>query len=604
MFFSFVFVSMFFFIVIICYDIPSLKNLETSTRRSSVVFEAYDGTVIATYGDLFEKMVTVEQLPKHVYQAIIAIEDRRFFHHIGFDLFGIIRAAYNNTFNKGNRLHGGSTITQQLAKNIFLTPSQSIKRKVQELVLSLMIEHQFSKAQILTIYLNRIYFGSGAYGIDAAAFRLFGKRAKNLSLYESAKLAACLKSPSAYSPISNQQRSDERTVLVLNAMYECGYISKNDLEQCITTVESGGYVADITSDNRYFTDWLLSKIPNMCLSHEDIIVRTTLDVRLQNNAVVNVRRALINKGIKNSVGQMALIALDSTGAVRAMVGGHTYGQSQYNRCLATRSSGSAFKFFTYLAAFECGMNPSDKISDCPVSFRGWSPKNYHWKSRGELTLNDAFAFSVNTSAVRLAMQIGRKRIVQLARNAGYSGELPGDWTFVLGTGGTNLLELASCYGCILSNGQKVEPYGIISIRTKNGKMLYKSKKVMARVVNSDSCSKMKTIMRSVVKYGTGKRSIVDTYSYGKTGTSNDSIDAWYIGMFDNLVVGVWCGNDDNKPMSKKITGGTLPAETWKSYVESIMYGKDLSDEINSIKVTDTTHLRLKNSLTNFIKTLK
>ena len=595
-------VALFFGVVLTCYDMPSIGNLESSTRRSSVTFEAYDGTVIATYGDLFRNMVRLDELPKYVYESIIAIEDKRFFHHCGIDVFGILRALYNN-ISKKKVAQGGSTLTQQLAKNIFLVPDRSIKRKIQELVLSLMIEHKFTKKQILTIYLNRIYFGSGAYGIDAAAFRLFGKRAKYLKLHEAAKLAACLKSPTKYSPINNPEASDERTILVLNAMYDSGYITKQDLKECISTVQNGYFVSNIMSDNRYFTDWILERLQNICSTNEDLIVRTTLDTRMQNNAIVSVRRGLLNSGLKNNANQMALVSIDNTGAVRAMVGGHTYGQSQFNRCLATRSPGSAFKFFVYLAGLTAGRDPTDMISDEPIHIGRWTPKNYHWQSRGQISLIDAFAYSVNTAAVRLAKQVGGANIAHIARLLGYEHDMPNDMTMVLGSGGTSLLEMVSCYACVMADGHKVTPYGVISIRTKSGKIIYKARRVINTVLSTKVCDKMKTLMAAVVNFGTGKRSKINAVSYGKTGTSNDSTDAWYIGFTGNLVTVIWAGNDDNTPMNKKITGGTLPAEVWKTYMESVLANKDLSEEIDNLKITSKPSKYTSTKLKNFIKSL-
>ena len=590
-----------FGVILMCYDIPSLSNLETSTRRSSVTFEACDGTVIATYGDLFKKMVTVDELPPHVYQSIVAIEDKRFFDHWGIDFVGILRALYQNIVHK-KITQGGSSITQQLAKNIFLVPSRSIKRKIQELVLAILIEKKFTKKQILTIYLNRVYFGSGAYGIDAAAFRLFGKKAKDLKLYESAKLAACLKSPTTYSPINNPDKSDERTLLVLNAMYDSKFISQEDLNKCILELENGYFVSDIMSDNRYFTDWVFDQLPNICTTNEDIIVRTTLDPRLQGNAVATIRKKLIQKGAKNNVGQMALLTIDKTGAVKAMVGGHTYSKSQFNRCLAKRSPGSAFKFFVYLTALEQGYKPSDKISDAAIKVGNWTPKNYHWQPRGEISLTEAFAHSVNTCAVRLAKEIGQKNIEKLAEKLGYESKIPNDMTMALGSGGTTLLEMVKCYTTVLSDGNKITPYGIVNIKTKSGKIIYRNRRIVENVINKDVCEKMKTLMRAVVKYGTGKRSAVPVASYGKSGTSNNSTDAWFIGFYDNLTTGIWVGNDNNRPMNQSITGGSLPAETWKSYCQSIIWGNDLSNEIQTLDVTEDNSKK-KDLLRNFVAKL-
>lgn len=598
------FVFLFFLGAYVCYDIPSLSLLKVSTRKSSIIFEDCYGNVIANYGDLFGKVVKIEELPKHVYHAVLAIEDRRFYKHFGVDPVGILRAVHANITK--NKIQGASTITQQLAKNLFLTPDRSIKRKLQELILSLMIEAKFTKNQILTIYLNRVYFGGGAYGIDAAAHRFFGKSAKDLDLLESAKLAACLKSPTAYSPISNQDASDARAAIVLAAMLECGFVNQIDVDECIENCDKNYRLTEPMSDNRYFTDWVMEIIPNLCSSDEDLIVRTTLDRRMQKNAISIIRKYLLDDGFKLNINQMALVCMDNTGAVKSMVGGHTYSQSQFNRCFAARSAGSSFKFFVYLNALENGLEPSDYVSDNPIRIGGWAPKNYHWQSRGQLSLCDAFAYSVNTCAVRLAKKFGVKSVANTARKLGFSCDIPNDLTMSLGSGAANIFELTACYGAVLNSGYKVEPYGIISIRTKSGNVLYKKRIERKRVLREDVCEKMKKLLKSVVDYGTGKKAQLPIQAYGKSGTSNNSMDACFAGFAKNLVTSVWVGNDVMSPMAKGVTGGTVPARIWHDYMYSVLYNKDLSDDIPEIKI-DISKLadkkKRRRKISNFIKNL-
>ncbi|MDR0678182.1 MAG: transglycosylase domain-containing protein, partial [Holosporaceae bacterium] len=365
-----------FFIFLFCiHDMPDLDNLETKGRRASIIFESYDGKTIATYGDLFRDVIKLDQLPKYIENAVIATEDKRFYRHRGVDFLGIVRAMWINIIN-GRIVQGGSTLTQQLAKNLFLSQSKSIKRKIQELILALWLEKKFSKRQILSIYLNRVYFGGGAYGIDAAAYRFFGKKARQLTLYESAKLVGALKSPATYSPFYSAGRSDDRTALVLSNMIEAGYVTESEMKEAMLEKERLSRLSIPMDENRYFTDWALDQVQELVgVDSEDLIVRTTLDSRLQKNATYIIRSVLNNYGFKNGASQMALVALDKTGAVRAMVGGHTYSTSQYNRAIALRSFGSAFKYFVFLTALESGFDIYDNVSDMPITIGNWSPKN-------------------------------------------------------------------------------------------------------------------------------------------------------------------------------------------------------------------------------------
>ncbi|GHT93563.1 hypothetical protein FACS1894122_08950 [Alphaproteobacteria bacterium] len=557
-----------------------MNNLESKGRRASIVFEDRDGKTIATYGDLFRSVVDVKNLPKHVGNAIIAIEDKRFYNHCGVDFLGILRALYTNIVNR-RVVQGGSTLTQQLAKNLFLSADKSIKRKVQEFILALWLEHKFTKKQIISIYLNRVYFGSCAYGIDAAAYRYFGKRARQLTIYEAAKLAGVLRAPSMYSPFYNPEKSDQRAVLVLSCMRDEGYISENEMKEALIQKDKLTRLAVPMDENRYFTDWALEQVQDLVYADEDdIIVRTTLDTKLQANATYIIRNVLMEHGFKNRANQMALIALDKHGAVLAMVGGHTYGASQFNRVMAIRSSGSAFKYFVYLTALESGMEVYDLVSDMPISVGGWSPKNTGHRCVGDIPMLEAFSKSVNTSAVRIARKVGMSKIIRRAEELGITTEMTDNLASSLGASGVNLLDITACFGATMRNGQKMIPFGITSIRTQSGKYLYKSHlKKPQGVIAPEICDKMKILLKAAVDSGTGRQAKLPVAAYGKTGTSNDNRDSSFIGFAAPLVVGVWLGNDNNAPMSSQMYGGFLPAMVWREFMLSALGFKKSVDEV-------------------------
>lgn len=581
----------FFVVLFFMHDMPDLDKLESKGRRASIVFESYDGKTIATYGDLFRNVVSINTLPKYVANAVIAIEDRRFYKHCGVDFIGIIRAMYTNVVHR-KIVQGGSTLTQQLAKNLFLSQDRSLKRKIQEFILALWLEKKFSKNQILSIYLNRVYFGSCAYGIDAAAFRFYGKRAKQLTLYEAAKLAGTLKAPSLYSPFYNSAKSDQRAETILSCMVEEGYITESEMKDALQQRDKLSKLSVPMDENRYFTDWALEQAQELVSTdEEDLIIRTTLDTKLQKNATYIIRSILTDQGFKNGAGQMALVALDKTGAVRAMVGGHTYGTSQFNRALAVRSFGSAFKYFVYLAAFENGADIYDIVNDGPLSVGGWSPKNYKYKSVGDISLLEAFVKSVNTCAVRVAQRTGMDKVVDMAERLGLK-DISNNLATALGTSGTTLLDITAAYGTTMNNGIKMTPFGIISIRTQKGKVLYRAYHSQdKRVVSADACEKMKIVMKELMVRGTGRRAkIPNVDCYGKTGTSNDSRDAGFIGFAYPLVTGVWVGNDDNTPMHQNITGGTLPAMAWRWFMMTAFGMQEPAKEIE-IKPTGEKEAR-------------
>ncbi len=556
------------------YDLPSVRKLAEKPRQPNITLLARNGERLTTVGAFYGEPVVTTALPKHVVHSFLATEDRRFFDHFGIDVFGLMRAFYRN-LRAGRVVQGGSTITQQLAKNFLLTQGlytyqdRSLRRKVQELILSLWLEMTFTKHQILTIYVNRVYFGSGAFGLGAASKHYFDKSPTLLSVYESAMLAGLLKAPSKYSPHTNQDAAHQRTSIVLKAMVDAGFLTeanyhkvKND-QPILAHRETSGLFA------RYFIDWIVESIPEKIGPiQEDVVVTTTLDVALQSHAESVVRDQMLPVQDKLNVQQASLISMTSSGSVRAMVGGIHYAKSQYNRSVqAYRQTGSVYKYFVFLAALENQFHPDRKISDQPIQIGKWSPKNYGWKSRGDIAFQDSFAYSVNTATVRLAKYAGWNRIQDLSFRLGLSNPLPPDMTVALGTGEATLLEMTGAYAHVANDGYALEPNGIVSIQTLSGKLIYKrDPQSFERVISESSVQAMRKIMNAVMNYGTGRRvALKNKTCYGKSGTTQNYKDAWFIGFDSELVTGVWCGNDDNQPM-KKVTGAKLPGKIWHAFM--------------------------------------
>ncbi len=559
------------------YDLPDINRLQSSVRKPGVVIQASDGTIIGTYGDLYEDMVKISELPPYVPQAIMAIEDRRFFNHFGIDIIGLIRAAYVN-YKADRVVQGGSTLTQQLAKNFLLTQGmygpndRSFRRKIQEVILAFWLEWKFTKEQIFTIYLNRVYFGSGTYGIDAASRKYFQKPARQLTVYEAAVIAGLLKAPSKYSPANHPQRARERATVVLNQMVEAGYLKSTE-EYLKATVTSPSETVEELGGAKFFADWVFDSIPNLIGEYnEDLVVMTTFDTRLQRHAEVSTKKMMdqLAKGFKTT--EISLVAMTPNGAVKAMIGGMSYGKSQYNRATqALRQPGSAFKPFVYLAALEAGMTPDTMVSDEPFSIGNWSPNNFRkYRPVGELTLADALAKSVNTATARIAAQVGGKKIAAVARRLGITSEMITDLSICLGTTEVTLLELVAAFATFANQGYGVWPYAIVEIRNKKGDILYQHHDPEAvPVVQPYHVSQMVQMLMGVVERGTGRNSKIPYPSAGKSGSNGDK-DAWFIGFTSDLVAGIWTGNDDNKPMAKNSTGGQLPAKTWAEFMKAVV----------------------------------
>ena len=545
-------------------NLPETESIQIS-RQPSITFLDKDGRIIASYGDIYGKSIKYQNLPRNLINAVIVTEDKRFFQHHGVDFRGVLRAVYVN-FKEGRIVQGGSTITQQLAKNLFLTPERSYTRKLHELILSIWLEIRFSKQQILSIYLNRVYLGSGTYGVQAASEKYFNKKVEDLNLYECAVIASLLKAPSRYNPIANKDLSKERASLVLESMTKDKMITEDKVKQAKDNNQKYSKFTTPPKSTRYFIDWLLPRVKAYVGEiNEDLIVRTTLDVKLQKIAEESLNKITLNYP---SADQSALVGLDLDGGVISMIGGRDYGDSQFNRVTqAKRQPGSAFKLFVYLAGIENGLLPEDIIIDSKVNINGWSPKNYKDNYLGEVSIEDAFSKSINTVAVKISEKIGRDKVIKMAKIMGINSPILNNPSLALGTSEVNLLELTAAYDVLANNGNGVFVHGIRSIENTDGENLF-TRKIQGpgKILEATVVKTMTQMMEETIKTGTGKKARLNRPAAGKTGTSQSLRDAWFVGFTSNIVVGVWFGNDDDSPM-KKITGGTAPAILWNDFMK-------------------------------------
>jgi penicillin-binding protein 1A len=549
------------------WDIPRPQDALIATRRPSVTLEASDGRLLSTSGDLYGETVRLRDLPVHLPTALLAIEDRRFRDHFGLDVVGMVRAAWVNA-TTGRVAQGGSTLTQQLAKNLFLTPERSLRRKVQEAMLALWLEERFTKDQLLEIYLNRVYLGAGAYGVDAAARLYFGVPARRLNIWQSAVLAGLPRAPSRLNPRANPSAAAERGAEVLRAMAATGALTE---PQAQVEAERIAFPARPSRDSGWFADWVGDDLAIRFPGSADLTLRTTLDLRVQALVEARLEALLAGPGGTADVGQGAVVVLDAgTGAVRAMAGGRDYRRSQFNRAVgARRQPGSAFKPFVYLAALEHGVEPGETVSDGPLTLGRWSPGNGGWRSRGEVTLEEAMAHSINTAAVRVLVRGGGAReAAAVARRLGLSGPFPNDATIALGTGEASLLELTAAYAAFANGGMRVTPHGIASARGE-GRALPTAIPPPSRATSAANAAAIRRMMEAVVARGSGRAAAVPGRSAaGKTGTTQDSRDAWFVGFSGQTVIGVWLGNDDATPMDD-VRGGTLPARLFHDILEGL-----------------------------------
>ncbi|MDR1609697.1 MAG: transglycosylase domain-containing protein [Holosporales bacterium] len=564
--------------------LPDLTNLKTAVRIPAVSVQTYDGKVIGSYGDLYEDVVTVEELPKHVPLAFMAVEDKRFFQHFGIDFVGFFRAIYQN-YVAHRVVQGGSTITQQLAKNILITEGavthhdRSISRKVRELLLAFWLEHRFTKSEILMMYLNRVYFGAGTYGIDAASRKYFNKSAKQLSIFEAAILAGLLKAPSKYNPSNHPNYAHERAMVVLQAMEGQGLIkSAKEIETEQPTKALSGDTSKIRNQ-QYFCDFVYEQAKKLLGGEieDDIVVITTFDERKQEIAEEAVSYYIETEGKNYNFSQAAFICMARDGAIQAMIGGNGYSATQFNRATAaSRLPGSAFKLFIYGAALEYGYQLTDMISDRPVSIAGWNPKNYKWQSRGEVSVLDGFTFSVNAVSIRLAQSVGLRSVSKFASKLGIFDVSVNDMSVALGTTPVTLKDLTAAYTSFM-DGMPIWAYCVTEIRTRTGEVLFrKSDGITSHVIDDEVLGAGRKLLRNVVQNGTGRAANANEHVYAKTGTNGDS-DAWFIGFYDppnkkaGCSLGIWIGNDlASQRMAFNSTGGRIPARIARRFIDNVV----------------------------------
>ena len=552
------------------HDMPRPDAPLAQIRRPAAAVLAGDGSLLATQGDLFGEVLRLREMPTALPEALIAIEDRRFRHHFGVDPLGIARAFWANV-TAGDVVQGGSTLTQQLAKNLFLTPARSTRRKVQEALLALWLERRFSKDELLEIYLNRVYLGGGAHGVDAAARLFFNVSARRVNLWQAAMLAGLPQAPSRTNPRSNPEGAMARAAEVLRAMTENGVINETQRAQAVAAMTlpprpgTGG---------GWFGDWVMETIADRMPDLRDVTIRATLDPRWQSAAESRLRAMLEREGTRGNIAQGAVVVLDAgTGAVRAMVGGRDYRAGPFNRAVhARRQPGSAFKPIYYLAALERGALPGDMVADGPISRGGWSPGNGNWRSRGEITIEEALAQSVNTAAVRV-MELGGgiAGARAMAARLGITARLPGNGSLALGTGEVTLLELAAAYAPMVNGGRRVTPHGIRQV-VSEGRIQPLTQAASTQVVTEAEALAMRRMLAAAVARGSGRAAQFPGLPVGgKTGTTQDFRDAWFVGYAGtidaSLIIAIWLGNDHGEPM-EEVRGGTLPARLFRDILEA------------------------------------
>ena len=548
-------------------NLPSVETFWETSRPPSVQIIDRHGKHLAVKGAVDARPIKLSELPDHVAFAVIATEDRRYNYHPGLDPIGLTRALYKN-WRAGHVREGGSTLPQQLAKNVFLTPDKTLKRKCQEMMLALWIERSFSKEEILEKYLNRVYFGGGNWGLEAASQYYFDKPASDMDIPETALIVGLLKAPSRYNPLVNKAAAQDRTEIILNLMKAQELITESEFNAA-TSKPISVWRPEDQSSAHYFADWIWPNIETMIgMPTTDIVVRTTLDKSVQDWAEWAASEHL---DPDRNAREVAIVTLAGDGGVRAMVGGASYAKSKFNRAVqAERQPGSAFKPFVYLAAFNAGLSPWDRRVDEPVKIRDWEPRNFKEDFRGEMNLETALALSINTIAVKLSEEIGRDRVVETAASLGLPGLKPLR-SLPLGAQTTTPLELTAAYLPFANWGDRVTPYGIMSISTAEGTPLYVHKPpARERVVSSSALRHINRVLITTVERGTGKRArITGRDVAGKTGTTNDYRDAWFMGYVSDMVTGVWVGADDNTPMSR-VTGGSIPAQIWKDMMVEVV----------------------------------
>ena len=545
---------------------PQTTTWSIPDRPPNVKIVSVEGDLIANRGASGGEAISLQDMSPYLPRAVVAIEDRRFYSHFGVDPVGFARAMATNVIS-GRLVQGGSTITQQLAKNLFLTPDRTIERKVQEVLLALWLERKYTKDQILEMYLNRVYLGSGSYGVAAASRRYFNKSAKEITLAEAATIAGLLKAPSRLSPARDPKAASERAQLVLTAMREQGMIGDKELKFAMKqpATRAASYW---TGSEQYVADRVMEELPGLIGDiRSDVIVDTTVDLGLQKLGEASIRDLISKNGEKLDVSQGAMVSIDGTGAVRALIGGYDYANSQFDRASeAKRQPGSSFKPFVYLSALEQGMTPASVRNDAPIRIGNWTPGNFNGKYFGRVTLAEALARSLNSVSAQLVMEVGPSTVVSTAHRLGIESNLTANASLALGTSEVTLLELTDSFVPFANGGYKAPIHIVKRVTTAEGKVLYDYKRPEPdRVIDPHNVAMMNAMLRQTVESGTATKAKFGWPAAGKTGTSQNFRDAWFIGYTSNLTTGVWFGNDDGKP-TKKITGGSLPAIAWKDFM--------------------------------------
>jgi len=546
-------------------QLPSYGELVRRDNLGQMIrVRALDGSIIHTQGPSFGEWIPYERIPDNMRNAMVAIEDRRYHYHWGVDPVGIARSL-SVRLRTGNWSQGGSTITQQLARNIFLNNTRTFGRKLREAILAMALEWRFSKEQILELYLNRVYFGGGAYGVDAAARRFFGHSANSLSIEEAALIAGLVQSPSNYSPTADQQAARGRAGVVLDQMRQQEMVTASQASVAAVNVREVPFAEppQTRTATRYFTDWMLPQLDTLIDQQitEPIEVWTTIDVNLQSLA----DRAMVANVPDGAQG--ALVSLDRDGAVRAMVGGLDYATSNYNRATqANRQPGSAWKLFVYLAAIESGYTPESTVDGGPITVGGWSPRNDSGGYPGQISLRQAFALSVNTAAVRLSQEVGIGTVASMARRMGIKTPINSQPAMALGSSEVRLIDMVRAYGSVARQGNAVVPYGVRRVTTAAGTVVYEHYGDDERVlVTPWVAAQMTDLLQSVVANGTGRAAALGRPTAGKTGTTSANKDGWFIGFSSGLTTGVWIGRDDNKRLPG-LSGGRNPAAAFRDYM--------------------------------------
>jgi penicillin-binding protein 1A len=544
-------------------SLPSFESLKSSPNGQTIRVHAADGTTILTLGPSYGRWLAYDEIPPVMIDAMVTVEDKRFYMHPGVDPVGLARAAWFavTTRGTGRRLQGASTITQQVTRNIFLNNSYSFGRKAREMILALAMERKFSKRQILELYLNKVYFGGGAYGIDAASRKFFDHPATHLRLEEAAIIAGLVKAPSRYSPTADVEAASGRAGVVLDVMRENGVISRAERDGA--DLQHVRMAPDKPQDSvRYFADWVLPQLDALIEENQaPLDVYTTIDLAMQ-RAATQVIQADVPKG-----SQGALVALDRDGAVRAMVGGLDYISSNYNRATtAVRQPGSAFKLFVYLAALEGGYTPDTAVTDSPVTIDGWSPRNNSGRNAGQIDVRTAFAYSINTVAAKLGMDVGFSTVADMARRFGITTPVNTHPSMVLGTSDVRLIDMTRAFASVARKGIAVTPYGIVRVSTADGQVLYQHRDDTSRVLVAPYVAAgMTDLMQTAVNTGTGRAAQIGRPVAGKTGTTTSNKDGWFIGFSSGITTGVWMGRDDARAVPG-LQGGRAPARAFADFM--------------------------------------